>query len=198
MLEIDELKNRFAGPFTFSVPRGRCAAIAGPSGSGKSLLLRMIGDFDPHEGRVRLDGRDRAAVPAPAWRAEVVHVAAEAGWWAERAMDHFAATTRDAAADLARRLGLGEDVLGRAIITLSTGERQRLALVRAIVAKPSVLLLDEPTSALDPDATSRAEALLRDLRDTGVIIVLVTHDASQANRLGDRLYRLRAGRLEPA
>ncbi len=69
------------------------------------------------------------------------------------------------------------------VARLSTGERQRLALARALVQSPRVLLLDEPTSGLDPDATAAVETELRDRMANGVGILMVTHDAAQANRL---------------
>jgi ABC-type sulfate/molybdate transport systems ATPase subunit len=70
-----------------------------------------------------------------------------------------------------------------------------LALIRALVLEPAVLLLDEPTSSLDGDSIRRTEALLRARLDGGMILVLVTHDPAQAQRLGDRHYEMRQGRL---
>ena len=192
------LSGAFVGPIDLTVAAGACAAISGPSGAGKSLLLRMIADLDPSQGEVRLGGLRRDAVPAPAWRACVMHLAAESGWWAERVDAHFPPATLTRAADLAGRLALPENVLQRSIPTLSTGERQRLALVRALVRDPACLLLDEPTSALDPDAVARVEALLREAMAAGTTLVLVSHDAAQAARLGTHHYRLEAGKLAAA
>ena len=78
---------------------------------------------------------------------------------------------------------------------LSTGERQRLGLLRAIVQNPRVLLLEEPTSALDPEATAKVEGVLREKLDAGVIIIMVTHDAAQAKRLAHRQFVINDGAL---
>ena len=196
MLDLENLQNAVIGPIGLRVAPGQCAAIAGPSGSGKSLLLRMIADLDPHTGVARLGTLDRRAVPAPVWRRQVVYVAAEAGWWSEDLGAHFAGDTRKSADAYAARLSLDPSVFERSVRLLSTGERQRLGLIRALVAKPKVLLLDEPTSALDPATTARVEALLTEQMAAGLIMVLVSHDDSQRDRLGHQRYAISAGRLE--
>ena len=79
---------------------------------------------------------------------------------------------------------------------LSTGERQRLALVRAVETSPDVLLLDEPTGPLDTNSTKRVEELLKQQLKAGRAIVLVSHDPKQVSRLADRRATIRDGRLE--
>ncbi len=170
---------------------GECLAVEGASGSGKSRLLRAIADLDPNRGEVRLDGRLRSAMPAPRWRRLVTYVWPDAGWWTDRVGDHF--SDERAAAEWLPRLGLPDGALDWPVARASTGERQRLALVRALVQHPRVLLLDEPTGALDPDATARVEAVLRDLLAAGTGIILVTHDAGQARRLAHRRMRVEGG-----
>jgi putative ABC transport system ATP-binding protein len=195
-LVVKELRSEFAGPFDLNLGAGACAAITGPSGSGKSLFLRMIADLDPNEGKVWLNGTERASIIAPEWRREVTYVSAESGWWADTVLEHFARNKRSEVAGLAARLGLHADLLDASIARLSTGEKQRLALVRALLLCPPVLLLDEPTGPLDGESATKVEALLRDRMATGISILLVTHDANQAERLGDQHYRMAAGRLE--
>jgi len=195
-LLVEALRSQFAGPFELSLGAGACAAITGPSGSGKSLFLRMIADLDPNDGRVWLQGTDRASVSAPEWRKRATYVAAESGWWADVVIDHFAAGRRSEVVALAARLGLRAGLLDAPIAQLSTGEKQRFSLVRALLQNPPVLLLDEPTGPLDEESVARVEALLRERMATGKSILLVTHDASQAQRLGARHYRMVAGRLE--
>ena len=197
MLDIQGLANAIVRPVWLQVAAGQCAAISGPSGSGKSLLLRMIADLDPHTGTVTLGGAGCAAMSGPAWRSQVVYAAAESGWWADRVSEHFPAAVMDLAKSYAARLALDPAIFERAVAALSTGERQRLGLIRALAAKPKVLLLDEPASALDPESTSLAEALLLEQKHAGAILILVTHDADQADRLGDRLYTMQQGMLEP-
>lgn len=79
---------------------------------------------------------------------------------------------------------------------LSTGERQRLGMARALVKRPRALLLDEPTAALDPDATARVETEVRRYLDEGGAALLVTHSEEQARRLCRRAWRMRQGKLE--
>lgn len=173
-------------------------AITGASGSGKSLLLRMIADLDPNVGQVRLGDLDRKACSAPRWRRSVTYVAAEAGWWGETVSEHFAPAKRQAAAELAQRLGLKPELLDGPVARLSTGEKQRLALIRAFVGEPPALLLDEPTSSLDQQSVAQVEALLRERLDAGMILVMVSHDPQQAARLGDQRFEMRQGRLAAA
>ena len=195
-LLVKALRSAFAGPFELSLDTGACAAITGPSGSGKSLFLRMIADLDPNQGQVWLNGTERASVSAPAWRSQATYVAAESGWWADVVIEHFAANRRSEVAALAARLGLRGDLLDAPVAQLSTGEKQRFALVRALLRSPPVLLLDEPTGPLDEESVVRVEALLRERMATGTSILLVTHDPNQAERLGHQRYRMVAGRME--
>lgn len=198
-LRLTDLRSALAGPFSLAVAAGECIAVAGPSGSGKSLLLRMIADLDPNEGDVALDGRDRRTFTPPAWRRRVVYSAAEPGWWHDTAAPHFPpGAGLDAACGLMPRLGLAPALLESPIVRLSTGERQRLALIRALALDPPVLLLDEPTGALDQDSTALMEALLRERLAAGTTILIVTHSPEQAARLGHQQFRMQQRRLVPA
>jgi putative ABC transport system ATP-binding protein len=195
-LLVKDLRSEFAGPFELNLGTGACAAITGPSGSGKSLFLRMIADLDPNEGKVWLNGKERGSMLAPQWRKQASYVSAESGWWADRVIEHFDVNRRSEVAALAARLGLRADLLDAPVARLSTGEKQRLSLVRALLPSPPVLLLDEPTGPLDEESVAQVEALLRERMATGISILLVTHDPNQAERLGDQRYRMVAGHLE--
>jgi putative ABC transport system ATP-binding protein len=195
-LLVKDLRSAFAGPFELNLGTGACAAITGPSGSGKSLFLRMIADLDPNEGKVWLNGKERASMAAPQWRKQATYVSAESGWWADRVIEHFDVSRRSEVAALAARLGLRPDLLDAPVAQLSTGEKQRFSLVRALLPSPPVLLLDEPTGPLDEESVIAVEALLLERMATGTSILLVTHDPNQAERLGDQRYRMVAGHLE--
>ena len=197
-LSIRDLQSDLAGPFSLELAPGACAAITGPSGSGKSLFLRMVADLDPNAGEVRLDGRERGAFAPPEWRRQASYVAAEAGWWAETVAEHFPSRRKDEAQGLAERLGLASELLDAAVARLSTGEKQRLALLRALLLEPPVLLLDEPTGALDQASVSRVEHVVRSRLAEGVAVVMVTHDDALAERLGDQRYRMNTRRLTDA
>jgi ABC-type iron transport system FetAB ATPase subunit len=197
-LRLAGLRSPLAGPFDLAVEPGECIAVSGPSGSGKSLLLRMIADLDPNQGDVWLDGQARAGIPAPAWRRQVLYNAAETGWWLDDVADHFPGRAMAAARALVPRLDLPPDVLDGPVLRLSTGERQRLALIRALTRDPKVLLADEPTGALDSDSTTLVEAVLRERLAAGMAIVMVSHNPEQAARLGHRQFHMRDRHLHPA
>ncbi len=195
LLSVRDLRSPFGGPFTFDVHSGECIAIQGPSGAGKSVLLRMLADLDPHDGDALLDGRPASSLPAPDWRAAVVYQAAEPAWWEATAGAHFAAADQAFVAATLGALGLAPALQDTEIERLSTGERQRLALVRSLARRPRVLLLDEPTAALDPDAVARVETLLRARLADGMAMLIVTHAGEQARRLAQRVFRLEQGKL---
>nr|WP_242467844.1 ABC transporter ATP-binding protein [Halorhodospira neutriphila] len=173
---------------------GACAALAGPSGSGKSRLLRAIADLDPSEGELRLDGEARSAFAAHRWRRLVVYLPADSAWWAERVGDHLPAVEPQTLA----ALGFAEDVVGWSVQRLSSGERSRLALARAVALGPKALLLDEPTANLDAATTAAVEGVVEERRAAGLAAVWVTHDPAQAERLGAQRYALRDGVAEAA
>jgi len=158
----------------------------------------MIADLDPNEGEVWLNGRERASMPAPEWRKQTSYVSAESGRWADQVIEHFAAYTRSEIATLSGRLGVHAGLLDAPVAQLSTGEKQRLALVRALLPNPAVLLLDEPTGPLDEESVAKVEALLQERIAAGTSILLVTHDPKQAERLGVQRYRMMAGIMETA
>lgn len=192
MFKSVDLGTRHVGPISISVARGECLAIQGASGSGKSLLFRAIADLDPNQGDVSLNGQSREDMPAYEWRRQVSFVPAETGWWADRVRDHF-----DAGGDLEDLLEAVElkDALDWDVSRLSTGERHRLGIIRALQARPSVLLLDEPTASLDADMTAAVESLIKQQLAKDVCVLLVTHDPEQAKRIADRSMKMTGGRL---
>lgn len=88
-LTLLKLQPRVLAPVDLQINAGELIFISGPSGSGKSLLLRAIADLDPHQGEVLIDDQPRASIPAPEWRRRVGLLPAETGWWADRVGDHF-------------------------------------------------------------------------------------------------------------
>jgi len=193
MLSVKNLSRPGLEPASFELAAGECLALRGPSGAGKSLLLRALADLDPNDGDLRLDGKPREEIPAPVWRRRVGYVPAEPGWWSERLGDHF--DDWQGQTGPARRLEISPEVDTRPVSRLSTGERQRLALLRALEHRPEVLLLDEPTGPLDEETTAAVEALLREKQDNGLAILWVTHDKRQAERVATRRFWIDRGRL---
>ncbi len=191
MLSIRGLSRAGLGPVDLDLEAGACVALSGPSGAGKSLLLRAIADLDPSDGRVSLEGDERASMPAPVWRRNVGYLAAESGWWDDTVAPHFADVDR--AAPLLSRLCLSPEALGWPIERLSTGEKQRLALARLLENNPRVLLLDEPTATLDPDSRAAVERVIGERLAGGAAALIVTHDEAQAGRLAARRLTMAGG-----
>jgi phosphate-transporting ATPase len=184
MLRLSDLSWHTRHLELLEVPAGECVVVTGPSGAGKSRLLRAVADLEPNTGAVEAYGAARDAMPAPAWRLRVSYLAATSGWWADTVAPHF--TDLTAAAPLFSALGLAADCPVWQVSRLSSGERQRLALVRSLLLNPRVLLLDEPTASLDAEAEAAVERLILDRLAGGACAMLVTHDRAQAARLAKR------------
>ena len=185
-LRIDDLYGIVGHWPRLRLPAGACATLAGPSGSGKSRLLRALADLDPSRGAVHLDGTPREHFRGPQWRQQVVYLPADSSWWAEYVGDHLAAVEAETLATL----GFEPDVAQWRIERLSTGERSRLALARAVALGPRVLLLDEPTANLDEATTNAVERVVEGRRGDGLSAVWVTHDPEQAKRLRAQRFEL--------
>ena len=191
-LEIVDLGVHTLKGIHLSFQPGQCAGLTGPSGSGKSLLLRALADLDPHEGKIWLEGVEIDDIPAPRWRRQVTLLPAESAWWHDTVGPHF----DDVPDAWLNALGFDCQVMQWEISRLSSGERQRLALLRLLVKQPKVLLLDEPTANLDRTNTQRVEKLLSDYRKSGEMIVIwVSHDMEQLRRNCDPVYVIDASRI---
>lgn len=175
---------------------GGCTVVMGPNGAGKSLFLKAIhGLVPPTGGRISWNGvpASRAtARQALVFQAPVLlrrSVAANLDFVLKaRGLDR---SGRDAAL---AEVGLLDKARQPARL-LSGGEQQRLALARALLTEPEVLLLDEPTASLDPASVLAIEAIVRAARARGVRIIFVTHDVGQARRLADDVVFLHRGRV---
>lgn len=202
------------GPFAMSIERfelarGETVACIGPSGCGKTTLLEiLVGIRRPDAGSVEVDGVPLHALSDAAlraWRLRHVGLVFQdlrlleslsalenilLPYHLDRTLgDLDAATLR--ARDLARSMGI-DSMLGRKPRRLSQGERQRVAVCRALVAEPTLVAADEPTGSLDPDTARRAVDLLLDaVRTRGQTLFMVTHDHSLLDRF-DRVVELRS------
>ena len=184
-----------------TIAAGGPTLILGPNGAGKSLLLRLLhGLITPASGQLRYNGRglDKAVRrrQAMVFQRPVLlrrSVAANVDYALKvHGMPRIARRERVAAL-----LAMG-DLAARAnqpARTLSGGEQQRLAVVRAISTAPDILFMDEPTSSLDPGATQAIESLLRRVAAAGTKIVMVTHDIGQARRLAAEIVFVHGGRI---
>ncbi len=197
-LEIQNLTFRDRGPYTFEMVGSECVGLQGASGSGKTLLLRAIADLDPHGGSLLLDQMTCAEVPAPQWRRAVAMLPAESFWWLDSVQEHFQHFQR-IAEQYITQLGFDRDVGGWQVSRLSSGERQRLAILRLLENRPGALLLDEPTASLDAANIVKVEQLLLAYgHDHGVPLLWVSHDPEQLVRVADRCLSMHEdGRLTP-
>lgn len=181
LFEARDVRARHVGPMSFLLEPGETLVLSGPSGTGKTLILRALADLDPHEGLVLLEGREQSDYAVTEWRRKVAYLPAESAWWSDEVGDHFT----DGISIPWETLGFDASVRGWKISRLSSGERQRLAILRLLVNRPRMLLLDEPTANLDAGNTGLVERLIGDyLNDHSASAVWVSHDAEQRQRLG--------------
>jgi len=189
---------------SLDVASGETVAIVGPSGAGKSSLLRLLDRLDePTGGTVYLDGTDYRTLPPETLRKRVGLVPQDPALRGGSVRENVTIGPRLRGKTVSEaRLSELLDALAlsgyadRDASELSGGEAQRVAIARTVVNEPDVLLLDEPTASLDSAAEAEVERLLADLlADGDLTVVLVTHDERQAERLADRVARLRDGRI---
>jgi putative ABC transport system ATP-binding protein len=197
LLDVRGLETAQLGPLDMQLQAGELVQIAGASGSGKSLLLRALADLDPNRGEIRLMGQARESIAPTDWRRQIAYVPAETAWWADTVQEHFpSGSDPDQALVWLARFSLPEEALGWEIERLSSGERQRLGLLRAFLNRPRVLLLDEPTANLDLENTRRIERAVRSyLAESDAGALWVSHDTLQRARLGGRVLEIRDRRL---
>lgn len=182
-------------PLDLRIEPGEIVGLAGPSGSGKTRLLRAVADLEPHAGRARLGDSARSGMAGHTWRRRVMLVPAESRWWHDEVGAHFPAGV----SSFPDALGLPDAAPGWSVSRLSSGEKQRLALYRALARRPDALLLDEPTANLDADSVTRIETWLRaTIRRRALPTLWVAHDAAQLERVADRRLSIVDGRVEAA
>src|SRR2546421_3854482 len=209
MLEVRSLAKRYGDvlaltDLTVDVGERSCLVLLGRNGAGKTTALRcMAGVLAPSAGTVRVDGIDAAAEPG-AVRARVGLMPELPGLYermsARAYLDYFGAIYEMDAGLRKRRiaelLDLFEltDAGDRWLGTFSKGMRQKVALIRATLHRPRLVLADEPTSALDPDSARRAWIYLQDLQKEGCALVICTHSMEEAEHLSGQIGIMSAGR----
>lgn len=171
---------------------GEIVCLSGASGAGKSRLLRAIADLEPHSGEIRLGEQEQSSTPGHQWRRAVMMVPAESAWWFDTVGEHLNKPMPKAL----RTLGFSEETSNWPVARLSSGEKQRLALVRALSREPQVLLLDEPTANLDDETTRRVEDwLLSHIREGQRPVLWVAHREDQIRRVARRHFRIEGSQL---
>ena len=226
-LEVDNLRKEFVrrdgrrgkkrvtalGGVSFDVERGECVAVLGQNGSGKSTLVRLLSTLlIPDGGSARIFGHD-AFRETRAVRQMVNRVSVEASFfkkmsavenlsYAARFYGMRASETRDQIPEILKRVGFPDDRRGDPMEGLSRGMQQKVALARALLTAPILLLLDEPTTGLDPRSKQEVQQFIREVRaEHDASVLLCTHDLAEAETLADRVGILDNGELlclEPA
>jgi ABC-2 type transport system ATP-binding protein len=198
---------------SFDVARGECVAILGPNGSGKSTLVRLLATLLlPDGGSATVFGHD-AFRETRAVRRLVNRVSVEASFfkkmsavenlsYAARFYGLRASATKDKIPEILGRVGFPKDRRGDPMEHLSRGMQQKVALARALLTAPILLLLDEPTTGLDPRSKQEVQEFIREVRaEHDATVLLCTHDLAEAETLADRVGILDDGNLlclEPA
>ena len=187
------------------VPAGELLVVIGPSGGGKSSLLRCVNRLnDIDSGAIDLDGHSIYDLPVTELRCKVGMMFQKTAAFEGSVADNinFGARLQGRAisgADilaLMQQVSLEAELADKPASDLSGGQEQRLAIARALALNPSLLLLDEPTSSLDPIATSRVEESLMRLRQqSDLTMIWVSHSIEQARRIGSRVLLLDGGRV---
>ena len=185
---------------SLSVERASITAVLGPNGAGKTTTLETCEGYRrPQSGTVRVLGLDPVADRPELLPRIGVMLQGQGAWSGVRAMEmlrHVARLHADPLPiePLAERLGLGE--CGRTPYRrLSGGQQQRLGLAMALVGRPELVFVDEPTAGMDPAARRTTWDLLRELRGSGVTVVLTTHYLEEAEQLADQVHIIDHGRL---
>src|SRR5687767_9612949 len=192
---------------SFTMERGECLAILGQNGSGKSTLVRLLSTLLLHDGgSAQIFGHDVFGEPRPVRRL-VNRVSVEASFFkklsaAENlsyAAKYYGMTTKETRpkiTEILDRVGFPTDRRSESMENLSRGMQQKVALARALLTSPVLLLLDEPTTGLDPRSKLEVQTFIREIRNThDSTILLCTHDLAEAEALADRVGILDRGQL---
>jgi ABC-type iron transport system FetAB ATPase subunit len=195
LLIVEHLSCAVLQDISLTLKDAEPVCLSGASGSGKTRLLRAIADLDLNTGTVMLDGVAREAIDPQTWRRQVAYLPAESRWWAQTVGEHF----RKPSNVPFDRLGFDGSVEGWKVERLSSGERQRLAVLRLLENNPRVLLLDEPTANLDAQSIERVEALISEyIAEAKAACLWVTHAADQIQRIARHRLLLENGSLKRA
>lgn len=190
LLSVHNLRLATGQLISLHLAKGEVHSLNGPSGVGKSRLLRALADLDEHDGQIRLHHQPMGNFTAMDWRRKVMLVPTDSRWWLGTAAEHMA---RDMSEE-AELLKITPGRLSAPVTQLSTGEKARCALLRALSYEPQVLLLDEPTSALDPASAQTVESTIARFAK-GRAVLWVTHDELQAERVADHRWLLTPNEL---
>ena len=215
LIELDKVCKSFDGGRTFAVSeaslrveRGQFVTLVGASGSGKTTTLKVINRLiEPDRGEVTIEGKPVSAAEVSALRRRIGYVFQGIGLFPHMSVGENIAITPQLLGwppaeitvrvnELLHLVDLPQGYAARSPATLSGGEQQRVAVARAIAARPKIVLMDEPFGALDPITRDSVRSAYRTLHDRlGLTTIMVTHDVQEAILLADRIAVMSAGHI---
>lgn len=191
----------------FQVKEGEVFGVLGPNGSGKSTLIRLMATLLlPDEGNVEIFGYDPVTDPLPVQKL-INRVSVEASFFKKlspmenliygaRLYGKSGKELREEIVEILKRLGLEEHNIFNPMEQMSRGMQQKVAIARALLSRPRILLLDEPTTGLDPVSKREVQAVVQELQEQdGTTILLTTHDMAEADILCDRVAIIHNGKV---
>lgn len=187
MSRLLEVENVYASgmqaPVSFALQAEQQVVLFGASGSGKSLLFKALADLIPHQGEVSLNRQPQQSLCPHDWRQQVMYFSAETAWWLDTAQAHFETLPTEQAL---QAVGLSLSHLTQPVSALSSGEKQRLALLRGLSFQPKVLLLDEISANLDQASSLKVEQAVRTYcEQQQAAMIWISHDETQQQRLAE-------------
>jgi ABC-2 type transport system ATP-binding protein len=192
---------------SFTIREGEIFGVLGPNGSGKSTLIRLIATLLlPDSGNIRVFGEDVVSHPMQVQRL-INRVSVEASFFKKlspmenliygaRLYGMEGGETRRKVVEILTRLGLEKKAIYQPMEEMSRGMQQKVAIARALLTRPRILLLDEPTTGLDPRSKRDVQQVIKELnRESGTTILLTTHDMQEAENLCDRIAIIDGGKV---
>lgn len=196
---------------SFTIPAGKTAAVLGGTGSGKSTMMYLLQRlYAPTSGKITIGGVDIQQIDRKYLRAHVGLILQEPFLYSKSIRENVGITAPEQeaeriehAADIASASGFiakadkgWETVVGERGVTLSGGQKQRIAIARALAMNPDVMLFDEPTSALDPEMVGEVLEIMKELAESGMTMVVVTHEMGFAREVATRVVFINEGNIQ--
>lgn len=196
---------------SFTIPAGKTAAVLGGTGSGKSTMMYLLQRlYTPTSGKITIGGVDIQQIDRKYLRAHVGLILQEPFLYSKSIRENVGITAPEQeaeriehAADIASASGFiakadkgWETVVGERGVTLSGGQKQRIAIARALAMNPDVMLFDEPTSALDPEMVGEVLEIMKELAESGMTMVVVTHEMGFAREVATRVVFINEGNIQ--
>ena len=205
LLQLQDLTYRYKNTaeavlykINYDFEPGKFYSIIGESGAGKSTLLSLLAGLDsPVEGAILFEGKDIREQGYSYHRMHHISLVFQNYNLIDylSPLENIRLVNKKASKDTLLELGLDESQIKRNVLQLSGGQQQRVAIARALMMKPQVLLFDEPTAALDPEITAQVVDIIKELQQTGITQVIVTHEVNVAQKVATKVVYMEQGKI---